>query len=159
MSGRYLRYSMSLAVLAWAAGLFATLGAAPGQGSEAPKFLHALDNAPLEFNLRPNQTYTPAVEAFHKTAENPYRGDPDAIAAGKKIYGKYCKACHLDSGKGRIGPSLVDDKWKYPRTGTDQGKFEIIYAGGAGAMQAFGLRMDQDDILKVMAYLDVLGKN
>jgi cytochrome c-L len=39
---------------------------------------------------------------------------------------------------------------------TDQGKFEIIYAGGAGAMQAFGRRITQDDILHVMAYLDEL---
>jgi hypothetical protein len=26
------------------------------------------------------------------------------------------------------------------QTGTDRGRFEIIYAGGAGALQAFGIR-------------------
>ena len=84
--------------------------------------------------------------------------EEDAIAAGKKIYKRYCRACHLPDGTGRIGPNLVDGKWKYERTGNDVGKFEIIYAGGAGAMQAFGRRMDQDDILKVMAYLEVLAQ-
>jgi cytochrome c-L len=59
-------------------------------------------------------------------------------------------------GTGRIGPSLVDETWKYERTGTPVGAFEIIYAGGAGAMQAFGSRLSQDEILEVMAYLDQL---
>ena len=133
------------------------VGGAASSGAPI-EFLHALDNQPIEFKFRPQQTLTPAVEEFHRTAENPYRGDEQAIAGGKKIYSKYCKSCHLKDGSGRIGPSLVDSRWKYPRTGTDRGKFEIIYAGGAGAMQAFGRRMDQDDILKVMAYLEVLNR-
>ena len=59
-------------------------------------------------------------------------------------------------GRGRIGPSLVGDNPKRARTGTERGRFEIIYAGGAGAMQAFGRRLDQNEILQVMAYLEVL---
>ncbi len=62
----------------------------------------------------------------------------------------------MPDGTGRIGPSLVDDEWKYPRADTDVGRFEVIYAGAAGAMQAFGRRMDQDQILKVMAYIEKL---
>ncbi len=38
-------------------------------------FLHALDNQPIEFDLRPDQAITLAVEQFHKTAENPYSGE------------------------------------------------------------------------------------
>jgi cytochrome c-L len=119
-------------------------------------FLHALDNQPLEFSYRPDQVITPAVEQFHKTAENPYSGDQAAIEAGHKLYDRLCQACHLKDGTGRIGPSLVGDSPKRARTGTDRGRFEIIYAGGAGAMQAFGRRIDQDEILQVMAYLEVL---
>ena len=122
-----------------------------------PPFLHSLDNQPLEFEFRIDQELTPEVREFHRTRVNPYRGDADAIATGKKLYRKWCAPCHLRDGTGRLGPNLIDDKWTYPRTHSDQGKFEIIYAGGAGAMQAFGLRMDQDDILKVMTYLDILG--
>jgi cytochrome c-L len=75
------------------------------------------------------------------------------------LFKKWCQSCHLADGSGRIGPNLTDDHWRYPRTATDQGKFEIIYAGGAGAMQAFGKRLDQDAILKVMAFLDTLGQD
>jgi cytochrome c-L len=120
------------------------------------QFLHVLDGKPIEFTYRPDQTITPAVEEFHQTARNFYRGDPDAVQAGKKLYSRLCKSCHLEDGTGRIGPNLVDDVWVRPRTDTEKGRFEIIYAGGAGAMQAFGRRIDQDDILKVMAYVDDL---
>jgi cytochrome c-L len=119
-------------------------------------FLHALDNQPIEFSYRPDQAITPGVAQFHKTAQNPYAGDQAAIEAGEKLYAKLCQACHLKDGTGRIGPNLVDDKWQRARTGTDRGRFEIIYAGGAGAMQAFGRRIDQDQILQLLAYLEVL---
>ncbi len=121
-------------------------------------FRHALDNEPLEFEYRPDQEITPAVEKFRQTGENPYAGDEEVIAEGKELYAKYCQACHLPDGTGRIGPSLVDGKWKYERADTEVGRFEVIYAGAAGAMQAFGRRIDQDAILKVMAYIDTLAE-
>ncbi len=117
-------------------------------------FLNALDNSPLKFEYRTDQEITPAVEKFHETGENPYVGDANAIAAGQKLYGKQCASCHLKDGTGRIGPNLTDDQWKYERTDTEVGRFEIIYGGGGGAMQAFGRRLDQDEILKVMAFID-----
>ena len=144
--------------LAPAAALAVALAAAPAGGDEIT-FRHALDNEPLAFEYRPDQEITPAVEQFHDTGENPYDGEEEAIAEGKKLYKKYCQACHLPDGTGRIGPSLVDDQWKYERAGTDVGRFEIIYAGAAGAMQAFGQRMDQDEILKVMAFIETLRKD
>jgi cytochrome c-L len=117
------------------------------------QFHHALDNAPLAFEFRPNQTITDAVRQFQQTGENPYRGDQAAIQAGRALYNQWCAACHLPDATGRIGPSLVDEEIRYPRVGTDVGMFEVIYGGAAGAMQAFGRRMDQDQILKIMAYI------
>jgi cytochrome c-L len=135
--------------------LFAALLTSPAM-AEPPVFLKALNNEPLEFSYRPDQVITPQVEEFHQTGVNPYGGDAEAIAAGQAIYRRTCAACHLPDGSGRIGPNLIHGDWKYPRTGTEVGRFEIIYGGGAGAMQAFGQRMDQDDILKVMAFIDTL---
>ena len=128
--------------------------AATDDNAEPLVFLHALDNQPFEFTYRPDQEITEAVEHMHATGANLYAGDEAAMTEGKKLYLKYCKACHLKDGKGRIGPSLRDEKWKYERAGTEKGRFEVIYAGGAGAMQAFGKRIDQDQILKIMAFTD-----
>ncbi|ASJ71993.1 c-type cytochrome [Granulosicoccus antarcticus] len=124
------------------------------QESGALEFLHALTNKPLDMNMRPEQVLTPAVLEFHETGENPYSGNAERIAAGEKLYKKQCQACHLKDGKGRIGPNLTDDTWTRSRTDTELGRFEVVYGGGAGAMQAFGLRMDQDGILEVLAFIE-----
>lgn len=117
-------------------------------------FLDALTNEPLEFQYRTDQEITEAVAEFHRTGQNPYSDDPDEIVVGEELYNTLCQACHLADGSGRIGPSLDDENWLRKRTHTEVGRFEIIYGGGAGAMQAFGQRIDQDEILKIMAYID-----
>jgi cytochrome c-L len=134
------------------------LAGTTGPAADGIEFLDPLTNEPLEIQQRPGEHVTPAVERFHATGENPYAGDQEAIAEGKKIYAKWCRSCHLDDGSGRIGPNLNDNQWNHRRTGTDQGKFEIIYAGGAGAMQAFGDRLNHDEILKLIAFVDTLQK-
>jgi cytochrome c-L len=57
-----------------------------------------------------------------------------------------------------MGASLVGDKHIYPRITTDIGWFEVVFGGASGAMQPFGLRMTQDQILRVMAYVRTLMK-
>jgi cytochrome c-L len=142
--------------LAGALAMLTALGAAAGAGEDSVRFLDPLTNEPLEIELPPDSSE--AVASFHETGENPYAGDQQAIAEGERIYDRWCQACHLPDGSGRIGPNLNDDQWRYPRTGTDVGQFEIVYAGGAGAMQAFGTRLDQDQILKVVAFVETLRK-
>ena len=108
---------------------------------------------------RPNEVETEAVKSFKETGKNPYVGDEQAFAEGKKLYRVKCQACHLPDGAGRIGPSLIDDTSKYPRGTTDVGMFEILYGGASGAMQSFARRgMTQDQMLKVIAYVRSLKK-
>jgi cytochrome c-L len=146
--------------MAGAVGLVALLAfgraTVSGAAEDGVQFLDPLTNQPLEIEVPPDPSE--AVEQFHATGENPYAGDEQAIADGEQVYDRWCQACHLPDGSGRIGPNLNDDQWKYARTGTDVGQFEIIYAGGAGAMQAFGTRLDQDEILKVIAFVETLQK-
>ena len=144
-------------------GILAAALAAAALAQDIPRnpdgtilFRHALDNGPLELEFRPQQAITDAVRSFHRTGENPYRGDQAAIQAGRSLWAQWCTSCHLPEGTGRIGPSLVDDQYAYPRVHSDIGLFEVIYGGAAGAMQAFGRRMDQDQILKIMAHIDRL---
>lgn len=118
------------------------------------QFLNALNDTPIEFSHRSDQVITPAVEQFLTTGENPYAEQSDVLKDGRKLYNRYCQACHRRDGKGQVGPDLTDEEWQYERTHTDVGRFEIIYDGGASSMQGFGARIDQDDILKLMAYID-----
>src|ERR671938_1714139 len=72
-------------------------------------FRHVLDNSPLEVKPQANEVETEAVKSFKETGKDPYVGDEQALAEGKKLYQVNCQACHLPDGSGRIGPSLIDD--------------------------------------------------
>jgi cytochrome c-L len=156
MRNRAIRNPGSGRALALGALALVLILAAPptSRTQEELRFRDPLNDEPLDI---PREDVSPAVAEFHRTGENPYAGDEQAIAEGGALYKRWCQPCHLPDGTGRIGPNLVDEQWRYERTGTDVGKFEIVYAGGAGAMQAFGQRLSQDEILRLVAFLDTLG--
>jgi cytochrome c-L len=122
------------------------------------QFTSPLDDSSLEIKRLPGEKITEGVQKFHDTGQDPYKSDPEAVAAGKELYDTYCQACHMPDGSGRIGPSLIGDAHHYPRFTTDKGMFEIVYGGATGAMQPFGKRLTQDQILRIMAYVRSLKK-
>lgn len=131
------------------------LGAVPmGVLASDVTLLNAKTDKPLKLKYRKKQEITDAVTAFHTTGENAYSGDEAVLEEGAKLYAKRCKACHAADGSGKVGPSLRDEEWDYARTDTEVGRFEIVYGGGRESMRAFGRQMDQDDILKVLAFLE-----
>lgn len=132
---------------------------ASGAMAEPIVFRHALDNSPLEVKPRPNEVETEAVKSFKETGKNPYLGDEKALAEGRTLYQSQCQVCHQADGSGKMGPSLIGDKWVHERAATDVGMFEILYGGASGAMQSFARRgMTQDQMLKVIAYVRSLKK-
>jgi len=126
----------------------------PSSAAAEIQLLDAVKDEPLELTFRADQEITDAVTQFRTTGKNPYSADKDAIAGGQKLYKRNCQACHKKDGSGAVGPNLRDDEWEKARTNTHIGRFEIIYGGGKKGMQAFGKKLDQDDILKVMAFID-----
>jgi cytochrome c-L len=142
----------SALALAW----FAAAGTPPLLGAPIA-FRSAVNNAPLVLDLRPGDTLTDAMRQFYATGENPYRGQPEAVARGKELFNEFCQVCHMPDGSGRIGPSLIDKKYINPRANTEAGRFEILMGGAFGAMRSFYDRMSQDEMLKVLAYVYALG--
>jgi cytochrome c-L len=124
--------------------------------SQEQEFHHVFDNSKLDVSAKPSEQFTDAVKEFHRTGQNPYSGKPEAIGEGKKLYDEICSACHLPDGAGGMGAQLNGPQHIYPRISTDKGLFEVVFGGAAGAMQPFGLRMTQDQILEVMAYVRTL---
>jgi len=149
----------STAVSGWLGSLLASIVIVCGaRAADVPHFTSPLDDSPLEIKLLPDEKLTEGVQKFYQTGENPYRSDPQALAQGRDIYQTICQVCHMPNGSGRVGPSLIGDTHHYPRFTTDKGMFEIVYGGATGAMQAFGKRLTQDQILCVMAYVRSLKK-
>jgi cytochrome c-L len=125
----------------------------------AIEFKNVFTDQPLDLTPLPGENITEAVKQFHETGVNPYIGDADAIAAGKELYNTNCQVCHGAHGEGKMGVSLIDDKYSYPQVATDVGMFEAIFGGAAGAMASFhGRGMHQDDMLKIIAYVRTLKK-
>ncbi|MBI4512483.1 MAG: c-type cytochrome, partial [Gemmatimonadetes bacterium] len=68
---------------------------------------------------------------------NPYTGNPEQTAEGRKLYLKWnCYGCHGTQGGGGIGKPLNDTDWAYG--GDDAAVFETILEGRSGGMPKFG---------------------
>ena len=142
-----------------AASIAAVLALWPAAAlSQQVEFHHVFDNSLLDVAPKPNEQFTEAVREFHRTSQNPYADKPEDIEEGKQLYREYCQGCHMPDGSGGMGANLIGDKHIYPRITTDRGLFEVVFGGASGAMQPFGLRMSQDQILHVMTYVRTLMK-
>lgn len=116
-------------------------------------FQHTVSGKLLDVSLAPGEAATSAVEHFHKVGNNPYVGNAEATTQGEKLFVNNCMICHGPKGVGKMGPSLVDDRYLYANNRTDKGLFETIYGGTVNLMAGWKGRLTQDDILKIIAYL------
>jgi mono/diheme cytochrome c family protein len=88
---------------------------------------------------------------------NPVAGDrpnPALIAEGKNLYQDFnCAGCHAGGG-GAIGPALTDDEWTYGSSPRDI--FLTIVRGRPQGMPAWGGKIDEEHIWKIVAYVQSL---
>jgi cytochrome c oxidase cbb3-type subunit 3 len=84
---------------------------------------------------------------------NPYSSrDPIVLAEGYRWFQRYnCAGCHGDHGGGGMGPSLRDNVWMY---GEEDAKiFDSIAEGRAHGMPAWGTKLPEDHVWKLVAYI------
>ena len=92
------------------------------------------------------QDTKPLTRAEAAKMKNPVAASEDSIAAGKALYGKYCRFCHGAAGDGQsptapkdIKPAdLTDAKWD--RGSTDGEIFLVIQEGAGPLFQMKGLK-------------------
>jgi len=95
----------------------------------------------------------PTTRAEAAKLKNPVAATSASIAAGKALYGKYCRFCHGATGKGDSATApkdmkpadLTDAKWD--RGSTDGEIFVVIQEGAGPLFQMKGLKgkiSDQD---------------
>jgi cytochrome c oxidase cbb3-type subunit 3 len=89
------------------------------------------------------------------TIANPYDGNAQAVAQGHDLFVRMnCAGCHGDHGGGGMGPSLRDIDWLYGAS--DAQIFHSIATGRAHGMPAWGTKMNDDQIWKIVAYIKTL---
>lgn len=112
---------------------------------------------------------TPAAKEFLATGKNPYIGNAEAEAKGKKVFNLYsCTQCHGPEAKGQVGPNLTGPDFHYPKNATNKGMFETVWHGTNGGMGAKGIGLmdptdpkngiTPDELLKVIAWIRSQGK-
>lgn len=87
---------------------------------------------------------------------NPFEGDKTKIKEGGALFVSYnCMDCHGADGSGAMGPSLADGRWHFG--GTAGEVFQSIYEGRPEGMPAWGGRIPDDQIWRLVAYVQSLG--
>lgn len=82
----------------------------------------------------------------------------DNIAEGEIVYKTNCVSCHMDGGKGGIGPNLTDNAWiNQPEKTLFKNVFHVVWNGSPNnpTMVAFGKngQLTGKDIQNVAAYI------
>lgn len=137
-------------------------GSSAGSDVKAIEFVTTQDGSPLKIDTALFDT--PAAKEFLATGKNPYIGNEEAIAKGKKIFQLYsCTQCHGADAKGQVGPGLIGPTFKYPKNASNKGMFETIWHGTNGGMGAKGVGLmdptdpkngiTPDELLKVIAWI------
>lgn len=98
----------------------------------------------------------PGAGAGPPAPANPYAHDALAMAQGRKLFIWYnCYSCHGGHGGGAIGPSLRDPAWIYGSRAADI--FHSISQGRGKGMPAWGLKIPQQQIWELVAYIKSMG--
>jgi cytochrome c oxidase cbb3-type subunit III len=102
----------------------------------------------------------PAIQALveHVRALSGQDHDAAAAARGAPVYAEQCAACHGERGEGNqeLGaPRLSDDVWLYG--GGREAIHTSIWSSRAGVMPAFGGRLSEDTIRKLVVYVRSFG--
>jgi cytochrome c oxidase cbb3-type subunit 3 len=86
---------------------------------------------------------------------NPYHDERGATAEGRVLFVRYnCSGCHGGRAGGGMGPSLRDPVWRYGNS--DAQIFSTIAEGRDQGMPAWGTKVPQDQIWKLVAYVQSL---
>ncbi len=100
----------------------------------------------------------PSLSAFQhgqylRESHNPAIGNPEAIAAGAKLYARSCAACHGPDGSGGRGPNLVRRALWHPLS--DEALFNTIRNGVPGADMP-PTKLPDDQTWSVVAFIHAL---
>jgi cytochrome c-L len=136
--------------------------AAAASSGEMIKFVTTQDGSPL--TIKAELFDTAEAKEFMTTGKNPYIGNQDAIAKGKKLFQLYsCTQCHGADAQGQVGPNLTGPNYNYAKDATNKGMFETVWHGTNGGMGAKGKGLmdptdpsnglSPDELLKIIAWI------
>lgn len=92
--------------------------------------------------------FNPEVFATFNNAEG--------IKKGEEVFTNNCVACHLEKGKGDIGPNLTDEYWLWAK-GTPETTYPVVFNGVVdNGMPNWSEVLSKEEIYQVVAYVQTL---
>ena len=142
---------MRMVLTVMAASVLGLSGCAPSSGQAAPASGAALEAMAVQTAVGP----VPGPPRATRAQPNPYRSLRGASAEGRDLFVRFnCSGCHGGRAGGGMGPSLRDVDWIYGRT--DAQIFSSIAAGRAHGMPAWGARLTEEQVWKLVTYVESL---
>ncbi|MBI5189171.1 MAG: c-type cytochrome [Nitrospirae bacterium] len=89
-------------------------------------------------------------------AANPFKGQVEEIAEGRKHYSEMCASCHGEDGKGGMGPGIVGPQYVYG--GGDGELYTSVMDGRPGGMPPFKDSLGEKKTWETLAYVESLKK-
>ncbi len=133
----------------WILATISTLAAQPGMAQVSPQ---DTAQAAQDTAQAAQDTAQAGPTAEQPKKLNPYTGDEEKIAEGRKLFLRWnCYSCHGVRGGGGMGRPMNDEQWMYG--GDDAGVFASTWGGTPGGMPAYSERMSEDETWKVIAYV------
>jgi cytochrome c oxidase cbb3-type subunit 3 len=125
----------------------------PACSGQTPVPANVSGSLPLGNRVTPFQ---PGPAAPIREVANRLEEADAVIAEGKRLFNQFnCSGCHA-AGGGAIGPALTDDDWVY---GNSAGNiFWTIIEGRPQGMPAFGGKLSEDQVWKIVAFVRSLSK-
>lgn len=149
-----------LTSLAVAGALFAAAGCNRQAAPSGPRTAGSASAGTVAYRITPTASngVKPGIHpsVFFGDVKNPYAGDAAAAAEGRQLFVQYnCAGCHGGRAGGGMGPSLRDSLWTYGSS--DVQLLGTITEGRSAGMPAWGGRIPQDQMWKIIAYIRTLG--
>jgi mono/diheme cytochrome c family protein len=99
------------------------------------------------------------------TVKNPVPVTPQSVTTGKSLFGKYCRFCHGEDGKGdgpqapegTHPPNLTDDKWDH---GSSDAEIFAVIKDGVGPkydMKGFNSKLTAQEMWSLVNYIRSIG--
>lgn len=77
---------------------------------------------------------------------------PEGLKKGAEIFELNCVACHLEKGKGDIGPNLTDEYW-IVANGTPETLYNVVFNGSVeNGMPAWSEMISTEEIYQAVVY-------
>lgn len=93
-----------------------------------------------------NSAFKPELFETYSTAEG--------VKKGEEVFTTNCVACHLEKGKGDVGPNLTDEYWLVAKTGTPEAIYNVVYNGSVdNGMPAWNELISTEEIYQAVAYV------